>query len=385
MLIRWLRGPAALGCLALMALALTAGRAGAVPAFAVQTGEPCQACHVGGFGPAAHAVRPRVQAAGLHAAHQRLQRAAVGHGRRLLPAHRRRRRTRRPRRVSGATTISRSTSSACSSPAASATHFGAFVQGTYDGVAKAWTWDNLDLRAVTTAKVGKTRRDARRSASTTRPTVQDAWNTLPAWGYPYTGSGLAPAPSASPLLIGALAQTSLGLTGYAWINSEVYLEGGGYWSPSATVADRTWAPIPPIPARSRAPRPTAGSPSSKTSATGHARGRRLRHAAPISTPASTAPPASPTAIPTSASTAPTSTRSPTPTCSRSTAATCTSARACSATCALAGGGQPAAPTTPRRPAHRRLLLLARQGRRDGRRCSTPPARPTRSSMPATAP
>ena len=30
---------------------MSAGAARAVPAFAVQTGQPCQACHVGGFGP----------------------------------------------------------------------------------------------------------------------------------------------------------------------------------------------------------------------------------------------------------------------------------------------------------------------------------------------
>ena len=58
------------------------------------------------------------------------------------------------------------------------------------------------------------------------PTVQDAWNTLPAWGYPYTTSSLAPGPAASPL-IGNLAQSTLGLTGYAWIKSSVYVEASG--------------------------------------------------------------------------------------------------------------------------------------------------------------
>jgi hypothetical protein len=111
-------------------------------------------------------------------------------------------------------------------------HFGAFIQGTYDGVGKAWTWDNLDLRAVTQVKAKNT--DVTLGVSLNNsPTVQDAWNTLPAWGYPYTTSGVAPGPSASPLLNGALAQTSLGLTAYAWVNSEYYLEGGAYWSPGA--------------------------------------------------------------------------------------------------------------------------------------------------------
>ncbi len=64
------------------------------------------------------------------------------------------------------------------------------------------------------------------------PTVQDAFNTLPAWGYPYTTSSLAPTPGAGPI-IGAFAQNTLGLTAYAWINSQFYLEAGGYQSPSA--------------------------------------------------------------------------------------------------------------------------------------------------------
>ena len=37
--------------LAAFAMAGLAGRASAVPAFAVQTNQPCAACHVGGFGP----------------------------------------------------------------------------------------------------------------------------------------------------------------------------------------------------------------------------------------------------------------------------------------------------------------------------------------------
>ena len=47
---RWLlRGSVPLG-IALMA-ALVTPPASAVPAFTDQTGQPCQACHVGGFGP----------------------------------------------------------------------------------------------------------------------------------------------------------------------------------------------------------------------------------------------------------------------------------------------------------------------------------------------
>src|SRR5260221_10163759 len=43
----WLAGVALVGTAAL----LMTRRADAVPAFAQQTGQPCKACHVGGFGP----------------------------------------------------------------------------------------------------------------------------------------------------------------------------------------------------------------------------------------------------------------------------------------------------------------------------------------------
>src|SRR5476649_1768852 len=47
----WMRGAAARLLVAVGLLGLTATAAGAVPAFAVQTGQPCSGCHVGGFGP----------------------------------------------------------------------------------------------------------------------------------------------------------------------------------------------------------------------------------------------------------------------------------------------------------------------------------------------
>ena len=37
------------------------------------------------------------------------------------------------------------------------------------------------------------------------PTVQDLWNTTPAWGYPYSSSPIAPEQIASPLLAGGMA------------------------------------------------------------------------------------------------------------------------------------------------------------------------------------
>ena len=71
------------------------------------------------------------------------------------------------------------------------------------------------------------------------PTVQDVWATLPAWGFPYTTSTLAPSPSASPLFNNALAQNTLGVTGYAWLDDEFYLEAGAYRLPRSDLAGET--------------------------------------------------------------------------------------------------------------------------------------------------
>jgi len=92
------------------------------------------------------------------------------------------------------------------------------------------------VRATTTATVRGTGVVLGASLNNA-PTVQDAFNTLPAWGYPYTTSSLSPSGGAGPL-IGALAQNTLGLTGYVWINSQVYAEVGGYRSPGANFLTR---------------------------------------------------------------------------------------------------------------------------------------------------
>ena len=218
-------------CLALAFGGLFAGSALAVPSFAVQTGHPCQSCHVGGFGPQLTPYGREFKLRGY------TERAALN-----LPFS-----------AMAVASYTRTQKDQAGPPAAGfssndnvaldqvslfiagglGSHLGGFVQTTYDGIGKTWSWDNLDLRATTVTHV-KGAEVVLGLDLNNSPSVQDAWNTLPAWGYPYTGSALAPSPSASPLFLGALAQNTLGLTAYAWINSAVYIEGGAYGSPSRT-------------------------------------------------------------------------------------------------------------------------------------------------------
>ncbi|HJP67384.1 MAG TPA: hypothetical protein VJ846_00660 [Sphingomicrobium sp.] len=111
-------------------------------------------------------------------------------------------------------------------------HFGSFAQATYDGVARHVTWDNVDLRAVTHGHL-ISQDDTFGLSVNNNPTVEDPWNTLPTWGFPFTDTAVSPTPSAAPLIDGALAQNVVGLTGYGWIAHKFYVEAGGYSTPSS--------------------------------------------------------------------------------------------------------------------------------------------------------
>lgn len=104
---------------------------------------------------------------------------------------------------------------------------GVFSQTTYDGVGKAWSWDNTEVRYADAGTL------AGQSATygfyaNNNPTMQDPWNSTPAWGFPFSGSGLAPGPAAATLIDGGLAQTVAGAGAYAMLSNSLYLDIAGY-------------------------------------------------------------------------------------------------------------------------------------------------------------
>jgi hypothetical protein len=217
--------------LALTMVGLTATGALAVPSFAVQTGQPCSACHVGGFGPQ---LTPFGREFKMNGYTLRTNTFNVPVSAMAIASYVR---TAKDQPPPPPRTFAVNDNAAIDQiglfiAGGVGSHFGAFIQNTYDGVARAFNWDNLDVRAITTATYKKTNMVFGLSLNNA-PTVQDAFNTLPAWGYPYTTSALAPTPGAAPL-VGSLAQNTIGLTAYAWINSQFYAEVGGYRSPSAS-------------------------------------------------------------------------------------------------------------------------------------------------------
>lgn len=103
---------------------------------------------------------------------------------------------------------------------------GTFVQLTYDGVEDHFSLDNTDLRFadVTAGNTiyGVTLHN--------NPTVQDPWNSTPAWRFPYVSSGSASQPAAATQLDGPLAQQVSGLGAYALWNRWLYGELSVYRS-----------------------------------------------------------------------------------------------------------------------------------------------------------
>ncbi len=212
------------------ALAMLSQPARAVPAFAEQTGLPCQACHVGGFGPQ---LTPFGRDFKLGGYTTRAKPFNVPLSAMAVGSFTHTRADQNPPAGNlGANDNFAFDQGSLFVAGGAGQHLGGFVQITYDGVGQAWAWDNLDLRAVTKGHVfgqdavfGLTLNNS--------PTVQDAWNTTAAWGFPYTDTAVSGSPGAAPLIDGALAQNVLGLSAYTWIGQKFYIEAGGYASPAA--------------------------------------------------------------------------------------------------------------------------------------------------------
>jgi hypothetical protein len=209
--------------------------ASAVPAFAEQTGQNCKSCHVGGFGPQLTPFGREFKLRGytLRAKSFNVPLSAMAVASYVA--------TKKAQEEPPTEDSKRNNNLSFDEGSlflagGVGSHLGGFAQVTYSGADEAWAWDNLDLRAVETGKIGS--KDLVYGLSlNNNPTIQDAWNTLPGWGFPYTDSDYAPGPATSPLISGGLGQAVLGLTGYTWIDSKFYLEAGGYGSPSKGTLD----------------------------------------------------------------------------------------------------------------------------------------------------
>ena len=103
--------------------------------------------------------------------------------------------------------------------------FGALIQGNYEGVDNNFVLDITDIRygdmifgdkfmyGVTIDNV---------------PTLGDPWNSVPAWGFPYESSDVAPSPAAGAIIDGALANQVGGINLFVYLYTTLYIQAGAY-------------------------------------------------------------------------------------------------------------------------------------------------------------
>ena len=106
-------------------------------------------------------------------------------------------------------------------------NIGAFVQGTYDGNVDQSFLDNADIRFANNGTMFG-RKLIYGITVNNNPTVQDVWNSTPAWGFPSATSGIAPTPTAVAVIDGTLGQQVGGIGLYALWNNLIYAEATLY-------------------------------------------------------------------------------------------------------------------------------------------------------------
>ena len=110
-----------------------------------------------------------------------------------------------------------------------ADNVGAFIQATYDNQSGSFGIDNTDIRfADVTTLYGHS--VIYGLSLNNNPTVQDLWNSTPAWGQPFMSSPSFGGPAAAARIEGAMAQAVAGLSAYAFVDQAFYGEAGVYRS-----------------------------------------------------------------------------------------------------------------------------------------------------------
>lgn len=197
-----------------------------MPSFAAQTGQPCAACHVGAFGPQLRPFGRQFKLGGYTASDGKRHGVPVSAAVQTSFTH-----TQKPvwppQRGFAANNNPAFDQASLFYAGALGRHEGAFVQLTYDGVARQLHIDNIDLRYARERDIfgedsfwGLTLNNS--------PSVTDLWNSTPVWGFPYVYSPLARTPAAATRIDGAFAQSVLGLGGYTLWNDWIYAEADLY-------------------------------------------------------------------------------------------------------------------------------------------------------------
>jgi hypothetical protein len=199
----------------------------AVPSFAIQTGQPCAACHIGAFGPQLTPYGRDFKMHGYVASDGRDHGLPIAFTTQSSFTH-----TAQPQDGGAAPGFKPNDNFAIDQlslyyAGQLTSKVGAFIELNYDGVAQQAKLNNMDIRHASEGELlgqellwGLTVNNS--------PTVQDPWNSTPVWGFPYNSSPLAPTPMAATLVDNSLGQRAIGVGAYSLWDSLVYLEGDVY-------------------------------------------------------------------------------------------------------------------------------------------------------------
>lgn len=102
-------------------------------------------------------------------------------------------------------------------------HVGSFVQVTYSTQDDHFTADNTDIRYANKTTFGGKELIYGIDLNN-NPTVEDLWNSTPAWGYPFISSDNAPTPNAGAFINGGLAQDVAGAGGFFMWDNHLYMD-----------------------------------------------------------------------------------------------------------------------------------------------------------------
>lgn len=109
------------------------------------------------------------------------------------------------------------------------THIGSFLQVTYSTQDDHFSMDNTDIRYARVRKLAG-KEWVWGISLNNNPTVEDLWNSTPAWGFPFIASDVAPTPTAAPIIQGALAEDVGGVGAYTMWDQHLYFAGTLYRS-----------------------------------------------------------------------------------------------------------------------------------------------------------
>lgn len=225
---QWLARLTALPALLLAALAATPAHA--LPSYARQTGADCAACHIGAYGPQLTPYGIKFKLGGYTDSDG--QGGKVPLSAMVVADYN------RYKNDNGDTTHKTALNEASIFLAGKLTdNVGSFIQVTHDGTAHHTAIDQFDVRYAHPVEFSG--QEALLGVSVNNnPTVQDPFNTLGVWRFPYTSSPYGNTLGSELVGMGGTEQKVMGVNGYAFLNNSLYGELGVYNTLSPGVQSR---------------------------------------------------------------------------------------------------------------------------------------------------